>query len=530
MEEIIHVPEEQSETGNLTEYTESVVECFDSVPEVAKPLIGSAGRLLNRIEKMLYSAPAFVGAVKAVIPEEAYQVILTDEQKAKIASGALKLMTKKDGSLMANLINPETKKIVSTVSLGKVKLSPELSQAMTNYATQMQMAQIAEQIQFVQVAVEEVRQGQEYDRLATAYSCQQKLIQASAIQNPRLKEMALMKIILDVLSTTGITATAGIGSNLYLCKVAMDIVAKHIPADKNGVRIAELDEMSYRKTLWSHQPLTDFWRVGKGYAKKLEENGMFTMGDVARRSITDEDLLYKLFGKNAELLIDHAWGWEPCTVEAVKAYKPESNSLGSGQVLHQPYEADKARLVLREMADLLSMDLVDKGFVTNQLVVTIGYDIENLTDPERRRKYRGEVVKDHYGRQIPKHAHGTINLERYTSSTKQIMDAVGELFDRITDKSLLIRRLNITATHVIDEASAPSSKDNYEQLDLFTDYAALDAKRKQEDEELAREKKVQQAMLTIKKKFGKNAILKGMNLSEGATAKDRNEQIGGHKA
>ena len=288
--------------------------------------------------------------------------------------------------------------------------------------------------------------------------------------------------------------------------------------------------MSYRKTLWSHQPLTDFWRVGKGYAKKLEENGMFTMGDVARRSVTDEDLLYKLFGKNAELLIDHAWGWEPCTVEAVKAYKPESNSLGSGQVLHQPYEADKARLVLREMADLLSMDLVDKGFVTDQLVVTIGYDIENLTDPERRRKYRGAVVKDHYGRQIPKHAHGTINLERYTSSTKQIMDAAGELFDRITDKSLLIRRLNITATHVIDEASAPSPQGAFEQLDLFTDYAALDAKRKQEDEELAKEKRVQQAMLTIKKKFGKNAILKGMNLSEGATAKDRNAQIGGHKA
>ena len=254
-----------------------------------------------------------------------------------------------------------------------------------------------------------------------------------------------MKIILDVLSTTGITATAGIGTNLYLCKVAMDIVAKHIPADKNGVRIAELDEMSYRKTLWSHQPLTDFWRVGKGYAKKLEENGMFTMGDVARRSVTDEDLLYKLFDKNAELLIDHAWGWEPCTVEAVKAYKPESNSLGSGQVLHQPYEADKARLALREMADILSMDLVDRGFVTDQLVVTIGYDIENLTDPKRRGKYHGEVVKDHYGRQIPKHSHGTINLERYTSSTKQIMDAAGELFDRIADKSLLIRRLNIAS-------------------------------------------------------------------------------------
>ena len=338
------------------------------------------------------------------------------------------------------------------------------------------------------------------------------------------------RIIRTVLEETGITATAGIGTNLYLCKVAMDIVAKHIPADKNGVRIAELDEMSYRKTLWSHQPLTDFWRVGKGYAKKLEENGMFTMGDVARRSVTDEDLLYKLFGKNAELLIDHAWGWEPCTVEAVKAYKPESNSLGSGQVLHQPYEAYKARLVLREMADNLSMDLVSKGFVTDQLVVTIGYDIENLTDPERRKKYHGDIVKDHYGRQIPKHSHGTINLGRYTSSTKRIMDAAGELFDRITDKNLLIRRLNVTATHVIDEASAPSAKRDFEQLDLFTDYAALDAKRKQEDEELAKEKRVQQAMLTIKKKFGKNAILKGMNLEEGATAKDRNAQIGGHKA
>ena len=254
------------------------------------------------------------------------------------------------------------------------------------------------------------------------------------------------------------------------------------------------------------------------------------MGDVARRSITDEDLLYKLFGKNAELLIDHAWGWEPCTIEAVKAYRPSSNSLGSGQVLHQPYEGDKARLVLREMADSLSMDLVDKGFVTDQLVVTIGYDIENLTNPERRKKYHGDVVKDHYGRQIPKHAHGTINLDRFTSSTKQIMDAAGELFDRIADRNLLIRRLNITATHVINEASAPSEEGNYEQLDLFTDYAALDAKRKQKDEELAREKKVQQAMLAIKKKFGKNAVLKGMNLEEGATAKDRNEQIGGHKA
>ena len=338
-----------------------------------------------------------------------------------------------------------------------------------------------------------------------------------------------MKIILDVLESTGITATAGIGTNLYLAKIAMDIVAKHIPADQNGVRIAELDEMSYRQILWTHQPLTDFWRLGKGYAKKLEENGMFTMGDVARRSITDEDLLYKLFGKNAELLIDHAWGWEPCTVEAVKAYRPSTNSLGSGQVLHTPYEAEKAKLVLREMADLLVLDLVDKGLVTDQIVVTVGYDIENLTDPKRSKAYHGEVVTDHYGRKIPKHSHGTINLGKHTSSTKQVMEATSELFDRIVDKSLLIRRLNITANHVIDEASI-EQEPRYEQLDLFTDYAALQAKQEKEQAELEREKKMQKAMLTIKKKFGKNAILKGMNLEEGATARDRNAQIGGHKA
>ena len=339
-----------------------------------------------------------------------------------------------------------------------------------------------------------------------------------------------MKIILDVLETTGITATAGIGTNLFLCKVAMDIVAKHIPSDENGVRIAELDEMSYRKTLWTHQPLTDFWRVGRGYAKKLEENGMFTMGDVARCSVTNEDLLYKLFGKNAELLIDHAWGWEPTTIEAIKAYRPSTNSLGSGQVLHQPYESEKAKLVLREMTDLLVLDLVDKGLVTDQIVVTVGYDIENLTDPERRKKYHGIIVKDHYGRQIPKHAHGTANLDGHTSSTKKIMCAASELFDRIVDKNLLIRRLNITASHVLPEADVPKKNNGFEQIDLFTDYAALEAKQEQERAELEREKKMQQAMLTIKKKFGKNAILKGMNLEAGATAKDRNAQIGGHKA
>ena len=339
-----------------------------------------------------------------------------------------------------------------------------------------------------------------------------------------------MKIILDVLETTGITATAGIGTNLFLCKVAMDIVAKHIPADKNGVRIAELDEMGFRRELWSHQPLTDFWRVGRGYAKKLEQNGMFTMGDVARCSVKNEDLLYQLFGKNAELLIDHAWGWEPCTVEAIKAYRPSTNSLGSGQVLHQPYTAEKAKLVLREMADSLVMDLVEKGLVTDQLVVTIGYDIENLTDPERRKKYRGDIVKDHYGRQIPKHSHGTQNLGRHTSSTKLILDATSELFDRIANQDLLIRRLNIAANHVIDEASAPKPDAAFEQLDLFTDYAAREAEQKKEEADLERERKMQRAVLTIRRKYGKNAILKGMNLEEGATAKDRNEQIGGHKA
>ena len=339
-----------------------------------------------------------------------------------------------------------------------------------------------------------------------------------------------MKMILDVLETTGITATAGIGTNLFLCKVAMDIVAKHIPADENGVRIAELYEMSYREKLWTHQPLTDFWRVGRGYAKKLEENGMFTMGDVARCSVINEDLLYALFGKNAELLIDHAWGWEPATIEAIKAYRPSTNSLGSGQVLHQPYEPEKAKLVLREMADLLVLDLVDKGLVTDQIVVTVGYDIENLTDPERSKNYRGAIVKDHYGRQIPKHAHGTANLDGHTSSTKKILCAASDLFDRIVDKNLLVRRLNIVANHVLPEADAPKKNDGYEQLDFFTDYAARDAEREKEKAELAREKKMQQAMLTIKKKYGKNAILKGMNLEEGATAKDRNSQIGGHKA
>ena len=338
-----------------------------------------------------------------------------------------------------------------------------------------------------------------------------------------------MKIILDVLATTGITATAGIGTNMYLCKVAMDIVAKHIPADRNGVRIAELDEMSYRRTLWSHRPLTDFWRVGRGYARKLEEHRMFTMGDVARQSVQNDEVLHKLFGVNAELLIDHAWGWEPCTIADIKAYKPESNSIGSGQVLHSPYTSEKAKLVAREMADLLVLDLVDKGLVTNQIVLTVGYDIENLTDPKRSKSYKGEVTTDHYGRKIPKHGHGTGNLGKYTSSTREILQAVSELYDRIVDPDLLVRCLNIVANHVIDEASVPAQPE-VEQLDLFTDYEARNRQQAENAAALKRERSQQEAILSIKKKFGKNAILKGTNLEEGATAKDRNAQIGGHKA
>ncbi len=343
------------------------------------------------------------------------------------------------------------------------------------------------------------------------------------------RELA-MKMILDVLENTGITATAGIGTNLYLCKVAMDVMAKHIPADENGVRIAELDEMRYRQEFWSHRPITDFWRVGRGYAKKLANYGMYTMGDVARCSEQNEELLYRLFGINAELLIDHAWGWEPCTVEAVKAYRPENNSISSGQVLQCPYDAEKAKIVLREMADALSLDLVDKRLVTDQIVITVGYDIENLTDPERRKRYRGPVVTDRYGRQVPKHAHGTENLDGFSSSSQKIMDAVSVLYDRVVDKNLLIRRMNVTANHVLREASAPRKEDAYEQLDLFTDYVALEEKKKAEKEKLARERKLQEAELNIKKRFGKNAILKGMNFQEGATARSRNQQIGGHKA
>lgn len=348
------------------------------------------------------------------------------------------------------------------------------------------------------------------------------------------RELA-MKMILDVLESTGITATAGIGTNLYLCKIALDIQAKHIPADHNGVRIAELDEMSYRRLFWSHRPLTDFWRIGKGYAKKLEDHGLYTMGDIARcslGSVTDrynEDMLYKLFGVNAELLIDHAWGYEPCTIADIKAYKPESNSLGSGQVLKCPYTFQKAKLVVREMADSLALDLVDKKLMTDQIVLTVGYDVENLSDPGIRGGYSGAVTTDRYGRQIPKHANGTANLGKYSSSSKLIIDAASGLFERITDKKLLIRRLYLTANRVKGEESVPEDTGG-EQLDIFTDYTKEEEKREAEARELARERKKQEAMLDIKRRHGKNAILKGMNLEEGATAQDRNQQIGGHKA
>ncbi len=337
------------------------------------------------------------------------------------------------------------------------------------------------------------------------------------------------RIVLDVLDTTGITATAGIGTNLYLAKVAMDIGAKRVQPDADGVRIASLDERSYRRLLWDHRPLTDFWRVGSGYAKKLEDNGLYTMGDIARCSLTNEDLLYKLFGVNAELLIDHSWGWEPVTMADIKAYRPESKSMGSGQVLQCPYGYEKARLVVREMADQLALDLVEKGLVTDQLELTVGYDIENLTDPERRKKFQGEVKTDRYGRAVPKHAHGTASLEVYTASTKCIVTAALELFDRIIDRGLLARRFYLTATRVVSEESAPNKK-AFEQLDLFTDYAAAGEREAQEAKELEREKKIQRAMLDIKKRHGKNAILKGMNLVEGATARDRNNTIGGHRS
>ena len=333
------------------------------------------------------------------------------------------------------------------------------------------------------------------------------------------------RVIQDVLDETGITATAGIGTNLYLCKVAMDIVAKHTAPDKNGVRIAGLDEIAYRKFLWNHKSITDFWRVGNGISKKLEKNGMFTMGDVAKKSVKDEELLYKLFGINAELLIDHAWGYEPCTIDSIKSYKPVMNSLSSGQVLHCPYNYEKTKLIVKEMTELLTLDLVRKNLITSKIVLDIGYDVSNLLNSNLTSFYNGEITLDHYGRKVPKHAHGTINIDHKTSSTKIITNKVMELYESIINKDLLVRRINITASDVVNEDDYKNIL-SYEQMDMFIDYNALAQQRKKEQ----LEKSLQKAVLNIKDRYGKNAILKGMNFIAGGTTIERNGQIGGHKS
>lgn len=329
------------------------------------------------------------------------------------------------------------------------------------------------------------------------------------------RELA-MRMIGDVLQSTGITATVGIGTNLYLCKIAMDIVAKHMPADSDGVRIAELDELSYREQLWTHRPLTDFWRLGRGYAKKLEANGLMTMGDIARCSVENEDLLYKLFGINAELLIDHAWGWEPCTIRDIKTYKTDTKSISTGQVLSRPYDFEQGKLIVREMTDLLTLDLVDKGFVTDQMVLTVGYDVENLAGDENK---ASEASVDFYGRKIPKPAHGSINLGVFTASSKIITKAVMELYDRIVNPKFTVRRMYVVANHVIDELNLQTEEN---QMSLFSEET-------EKNQSLEKEKKMQKAVLELQKKYGKNAVLKGMNFQEGATTRERNCQVGGHK-
>lgn len=344
------------------------------------------------------------------------------------------------------------------------------------------------------------------------------------------------RIVRDIVQTTGITATAGVGTNLYLAKVAMDIVAKHTEPNEDGIRIAQLDEQTYREQLWTHRPLTDFWRVGRGYARKLEQRGLFTMGDIARCSLGapqdyyNEELLYRLFGVNAELLIDHAWGVESCTMAEIKAYRPAEKSVVSGQVLQEPYSFSDARLVLREMVDLLALDLVEKQLVTDQIVLVVGYDRVSLTDPARRAQYDGPVVADHYGRAVPKHAQGTVSLGEHTNSARQLTKAVLETYDHVVQPALLVRRLSLSANHLRDADEAMASRPQYEQLDLFTNYAARKQKERERVAALERERQMQQAILSIKRKFGKNAILKGMDLQEAATTRARNNQIGGHRA
>lgn len=336
-----------------------------------------------------------------------------------------------------------------------------------------------------------------------------------------------MTMIRDVLRETGITATAGIGTNMYLCKIAMDIVAKKMPPDKDGVRIAELDEMSYRRLLWDHRPLTDFWRVGRGIANRLAAYRIYTMGDIARCSIDHEYLLYKMFGVNAELLIDHAWGWEPVTMDLVKSYRPETHSVSSGQVLTSPYPADKAKVVVLEMTDALALDLIDKRMVTNQIILHIGYDTESLANPYIREQYHGKIVTDYYGRKVPFHAHGTANAESHTSSSIILSGLVADLFDRIVNPALLVRRITLAANNILHESDI-KIKPKPVQLTLFTDYDEIRRKKLEEKAQLEKERRQQEAVLSIKKRFGKNAILKGLNYADGATQKNRNSQIGGH--
>jgi len=336
------------------------------------------------------------------------------------------------------------------------------------------------------------------------------------------------KIINDIYSSTGITATAGIGTNMYLAKVSMDIVAKHKKPDKNGARIAYLDEMEYRKVLWSHTPITDFWNVGPGTRRRLENIKLYTMGDIAKCSITNENILYKVFGINAELLIDHAWGFEVCDIKSVKSYKPRTYSLNSSQVLHEPYNYIKAKLITKEMTELLVLNMVNKKYMTNLITLSIGYDISNLTNPNIKKYYHGQIVMDHYGRYIPKQSHGSIRLIKRTSSTKIIMENILKLYDEIINERLLVRRISISFSNLLNEEEAKKEV-VYKQFDLFSDTAEIDKNEIQEKIDSKKENKLQNVILNIQNKYGKNSLLKAMNLESGATTILRNAEVGGHR-
>lgn len=434
-------------------------------------------------------------------------------QQVKLANSARK-MNAPNGMLNGLSYNANELKANPSLAIDYIVATPRMS-LYIEYSTRIY------QVYLRHIAPEDIH----------VYSIDEVFIDATSyLKYSNLNAYDFTKMLIkEVLEETGVTAAAGIGTNLYLCKVAMDITAKHIPADDDGVRIAQLDEMTYRKSLWSHRPLTDFWRVGKGISEKLEKHGMLTMGDVARFSIENEELLYHLFGINAELLIDHAWGWEPCKISDIKSYKPQTNSLQSGQVLQSAYDFEKARLVIKEMADNLSLDLVEKRLVTDKITLVVGYDIENLKNSDLRKAYKGEIKTDFYGRQIPKHARGTANIGRKTSSTKLITDTVTEIFDKIVDSRLSVRRMYITAERIVPEETIESEYIP-KQLSFFENIEEAECKKAEQEKALEKERRVQDTLLSIKQKYGKNAILRGLNYKEGATAKSRNEQIGGHKA